>query len=83
VNGIEGPMMYDVGQRVTNPADPNFNCVNVSARRPISVFRYRDSRAMAAISSRAGFLEPGFRLLKDFKLTERFKLQVRAEAFNF
>ena len=29
VNGVEGPVMYNASQRITNPADPNFNCVNV------------------------------------------------------
>ncbi len=83
VNGIEGPMMYDVGQRVTNPADPNFNCVNVIGSQTYFCIPLPGQQGNGRnIVQGPDFWNLDSGLLKDFKLTERFKLQVRAEAFN-
>lgn len=83
VNGIEGPVMFNAGQLITNPADPNFNCVNVTGTQTFFCIPLPGQQG----NGRNIFKGPNFwnldsGLLKDFTLTERFKLQFRAEAFN-
>ena len=59
---------------VTAFRDPNF-------QRPSNVFRY-GSMGRNAVRG-PGFQKADLALFKDFKLTERFMLQFKAEAFNF
>lgn len=83
VNGIEGPVMYNVGQRITNPADPNFNCVNVIGTQTFFCIPPPGQQGNGRnIVQGPDFWNLDSGLLKDFSLTERFKLQFRAEAFN-
>jgi hypothetical protein len=83
VNGVEGPVLYNAGQLITNPSDPNFNCVNVIGSQTFFCIPQPGQQG----NGRNIFRGPNFwnldsGLLKDFTLTERFKLQFRAEAFN-
>ena len=83
VNGIEGPVMYNAGQRITNPADPNFNCVNVIGTQTYFCIPPPGQQGNGRnIVQGPNFWNLDSGLLKDFGLTERFKLQFRAEAFN-
>ena len=83
VDGIEGPVMYNVSQRITNPADPNFNCVNVIGTQTFFCIPPPGQQGNGRnIVQGPNFWNLDSGLLKDFSLTERFKLQFRAEAFN-
>ncbi len=83
VNGVEGPVLYNVGQLITNPADPNFNCVNVTGTQTFFCIPPPGQNGNGRnIVQGPNFWNLDSGLLKDFGLTERFKLQFRAEAFN-
>ena len=83
VNGIEGPVMYHAGKRITNSADPNFNCVNVIGTQTFFCIPLPGQQGNGRnIVQGPDFWNLDSGLLKDFGLTERFKLQFRAEAFN-
>ena len=83
VPGIKGPVEYNVGDLITNPADPNYNCRNVIGTQTFFCIPPPGQNG----SGRNNVQGPDFwdldsGLLKDFSLTERFKLQFRAEFFN-
>ena len=83
VNGVEGPVMYNVGQLITNPADPNFNCVNVTGTQTFFCIPPPGQNGNGRnIVQGPNFWNLDSGLLKEFGLTERFKLQFRAEVFN-
>jgi len=83
VNGIEGPVMYNVGQLITNPADPNFNCVNVTGTQTFFCIPPPGQQGNGRnIVQGPNFWNLDSGLLKNFGLTERVKLQFRAEFFN-
>ncbi len=83
VNGVEGPVMYNVGQLITNPADPNYNCVNVTGTQTFFCIPPPGQNGNGRnIVQGPSFWNLDSGLLKDFGITERFKLQLRAEVFN-
>ena len=83
VSGVEGPAMYNVGQLITNPADPNFNCVNVTGIQTFFCIPPPGQNGNGRnIVQGPNFWNLDSGLLKDFGITERFKLQFRAEVFN-
>jgi len=83
VNGVEGPVMYNATQRITNPADPNFNCVNVIGTQTYFCIPLPGQNGNGRnIVQGPSFWNLDSGLLKDFGITERFKLQFRAEFFN-
>jgi hypothetical protein len=83
VNGVEGPVMYNVGQLITNPADPNFNCVNVTGTQTFFCIPPPGQQGNGRnIVQGPNFWNLDSSLLKNFGLTERFKIQFRAEVFN-
>ncbi|HTF24480.1 MAG TPA: TonB-dependent receptor [Candidatus Limnocylindria bacterium] len=83
VSGVEGPAMYNVGQLITNPADPNFNCVNVTGTQTFFCIPPPGQNGNGRnIVQGPNFWNLDSGLLKDFGITERFKLQFRAEVFN-
>jgi len=83
VSGVEGPAMYNVGQLITNPADPNFNCVNVTRTQTFFCIPPPGQNGNGRnIVQGPNFWNLDSGLLKDFGITERFKLQFRAEVFN-
>jgi hypothetical protein len=83
VSGVEGPVMYNAGQRITNPVDPNFNCVNVIGTQTYFCIPPPGQQGNGRnIVQGPNFWNLDSGLLKDFGLTERFRLQFRAEVFN-
>src|SRR6266404_5766978 len=83
VNGVEGPVMYNAGQRIQNPADPNFNCVSVISTQTYFCIPPPGQQGNGRnIVQGPNFWNLDSGLLKDFGITERFKLQFRAEVFN-
>src|SRR5467141_24903 len=83
VNGVEGPVMYNATQRITNPADPNFNCVNVIGTQTYFCIPLPGQNGNGRnIVQGPSFWNLDSGVLKDFGITERFKLQFRAEFFN-
>lgn len=83
VNGVEGPVMYNVGQLITNPADPNYNCVSVTGTQTFFCIPPPGQQGNGRnIVQGPNFWNLDSGLLKDFGLTERIKLQFRAEVFN-
>jgi len=75
--------MYHAGKRITNPADPNFNCVNVIGTQTFFCIPLPGQQGNGRnIVKGPDFWNLDSGLLKNFGLTERFKLQFRAEAFN-
>ena len=84
VPGIEGPVLYQTGGFITAPLnDPHLNCQNITGTQTYFCIpppgRNGNGRNRAQ-GPNYWNLDSG--LLKDFKLTERFNLQFRAEAFN-
>jgi len=83
VSGVEGPAMYNVGQLITNPAEPNFNCVNVTGTQAFFCIPPPGQNGNGRnIVQGPNFWNLDSGLLKDFGITERLKLQFRAEVFN-
>lgn len=83
VNGIKGPVMYNASSLITNAADPHYDCVQISSGRTYFCIPPPGSVGSSRNLARApSFWNIDAGLLKDFVLTERFKLQFRAEAFN-
>ncbi len=87
--GVDGPVVYNVGPLINNPADPNRGCKNVLTPdgRPTSTFFCLPAPGQFGNSGRNSVYGPGFwnvdiGILKNFNVTERIKFQVRMEMFN-
>jgi carboxypeptidase family protein/TonB-dependent receptor-like protein len=80
---VQGPVMFNTGPLITNPADPHFNCVNVTNTQTFLCIpppgQVGSGRNLAQGPSFWNF-DAG--LSKNIKATERFNLQLRVEAFN-
>jgi hypothetical protein len=83
VPGATGPGTYNVGPLITNPSDPHYNCRNVVGTQTFFCIpppgQVGSGRNLA---QGPGFWNLDAGLSKNFKLTERFNLQMRAEFFN-
>jgi hypothetical protein len=83
VPGVTGPSLYNTGALITNPADPHYDCRNV-----IGTQTFFCIPPPGQIGSGRNLVQgPGFwdldaGLSKNVKMTERFNLQLRMEAFN-
>ncbi len=80
---VQGPVMYNIGPLITNPADPHFNCANVTGTQTFLCIPPPGQIG----SGRNNVQGPHFwdldaGLSKNIKMTERFNLQLRAEFFN-
>jgi hypothetical protein len=81
--GVQGPSMYNTGNLITTPGDPHYNCRNVIGTQtffcippPGQVGSGRN------LVQGPGFWDLDAGVSKNIKLTERFNLQLRVEAFN-
>src|SRR5262249_4452384 len=83
VSGVEGPVLYNAGGLITDPKDSHFNCNQVVGTQTffcIPLPGQQGSGRNTAQGPNFWNLDSG--LFKNFKLTERFNLQFRAEVFN-
>ncbi len=83
VPGILGPVLYQTGGFVTDRTSPDLNCqvfANGETKICIPAAGQQGSGRNAVRGPNFWNLDSG--LLKTFDLTERFKLQFRAEIFN-
>jgi hypothetical protein len=80
---VQGQVMYNLGPLITNQADPHFNCANVIGSQTFLCIP-----PPGQIGSGRNLVQgPNFwnldaGLSKNIKMTERFNLQLRFEAFN-
>lgn len=83
VTGIRGPVFYETGPLITAATDPNFNCKNVLGTQTFFCIPLAGSNGGGRNTVQGpNFWNLDSGLLKNFDLTERFKLQFRAEFFN-
>ena len=80
---VIGPVMYNTGPLITDPADPHYNCVNVIGTQTFFCIPPPGQNG----SGRNTVQGPSFwnldsGITKNIKLTERFNMQLRAEFFN-
>lgn len=87
--GVDGPVVYNIGPRITNPADPNYNCRNVldPQGNGTSTFFCIPGPGENANTGRNAVYGPGFwnadiGILKRFSVTERIGVQFRTEFYN-
>src|SRR5712691_10218911 len=81
-NGIRGPVMFPAGPFISNPADPNFNCVQATTQTFFCIPPPGQNGAGRNLFQGPNFWNLDSGLLKNIGMTERFKLQIRAEFFN-
>src|SRR5262249_35002113 len=80
---VQGPVMFNTGPLITNPADPHFNCVNVIGTQTFfCIPRPGQAGSGRNLAQGPNFWNLDAGLTKSFKLTERFNLQMRAVFFN-
>jgi hypothetical protein len=81
--GVQGPSMYNAAPLITNPTDPHFNCRNLVGTQTFFCIpppgQVGSGRNLA---QGPGFWDFDGGLSKNIKMTERFNLQLRMEAFN-
>jgi hypothetical protein len=89
VDGIPGPSVYNLGPRITNSADPNFNCRNVLTPdgSATSTFFCIPGPGQHGNTGRNAVRGPGYwntdiGILKTFPITESINVQFRTEMFN-
>lgn len=83
VPGVVGPVLYNVGNLITNPADPHFNCRNVTGTQTFFCVPGPGQNGSGRnLAQGPNFWNLDSGLAKIFNMTERFKLQFRAEFFN-
>lgn len=83
VPGIQGPVVFNVGDRIVDPADPNYNCRQVLGTQSYFCIPAPGQFGM----SRNAVPGPGYwnmdmGIIKRLDLTERVNLQFRTEFFN-
>src|SRR5262249_22628826 len=83
-SGVTGPVLYQTGGFINAPlTDPHLNCQNVTGTQTFFCIPppgQNGSGRNRVVGPHFWNLDSG--LAKNFDLTERFKLQFRAEAFN-
>ncbi|HXN21546.1 MAG TPA: TonB-dependent receptor [Candidatus Dormibacteraeota bacterium] len=82
VNGVEGPVVYEAGA-LTKITDPNPNCVSITGTQTSFCIPLPGQNGNGRnIAQGPNFWNLDSGLLKNFGVTERIKLQFRAEFFN-
>ena len=83
VPGIKGPVLYNASSLITNFSDPHYDCVQISGGQTFFCIPPPGSVGSGRNLARApSFWNLDSGLLKNFSVTERIKMQFRAEAFN-
>jgi carboxypeptidase family protein/TonB-dependent receptor-like protein len=83
VSGITGPVLYNAGKLITDPADPHFNCRNVIGTQTFFCVPPPGQNGSGRnLAQGPNFWNLDSGLSKIFKMTERFNMQFRAEVFN-
>jgi Carboxypeptidase regulatory-like domain/TonB dependent receptor len=83
VPGVEGPVFYNTGPLITNPADPHYNCKNVIGTQTFFCIPLAGQPGSGRnIVQGPNFWDLDSGVSKNIKLTERFNMQLRAEFFN-
>jgi len=83
LNGVEGPVFYNTGQLITNPADPHFDCKNVIGTQTFFCIPPAGQPGSGRnIVNGPHFWDLDAGVSKNIKMTERFNLQLRMEVFN-
>ncbi len=80
---VTGPVVYNVGQRITDPTDPNFDCHQVVGTQTFFCIPPPGQSGWGRnIAQGPSFWNFDVGILKNFSLTERLKLQFRSEFYN-
>jgi hypothetical protein len=96
ISDVDGPVVYNVDDLITDPTDPNFNCRPVlgpndtasgSNISPLGSYFCIPAPGQHGATGRNSVYGPGFwnvdiGILKNFNVTERVKFQFRTEMFN-
>jgi hypothetical protein len=87
--GVQGPVVYNVGPRISVGTDPNFNCRNVLQPDGTATGTFFCIPAPGQLGNTGrnsvygpGYWNVDFGILKDFRVTESIKVQFRTEMFN-
>ena len=82
-SSVKGPVLFNTGDLITDPNDPNYNCRNVTGTQTFFCIPLPGQNgSLRNIVQGPHFWNLDSGLLKDFSITERFTLQFRAEVFN-
>jgi hypothetical protein len=80
---VVGPVFYNTGPLITNPADPHYNCVNVIGTQTFFCIPPPGQPGSGRnLVQGPNFWNLDAGLSKHVKMTERFSLQLRLEVFN-
>jgi hypothetical protein len=81
--GVLGPSMYNAGPLITNPADPNYDCRNITGTQTFFCIPPAGQVGSGRnLAQGPNFWNFDAGITKSIKVTERFGLQLRMEAFN-
>ncbi len=80
---VAGPVLYNTSALITNPADPHFNCVNLTGTQTFFCIPPPGQNGSGRnLAQGPNFWNLDSGLSKIVKFTERFNMQIRAEFFN-
>jgi len=89
ISRATGPVLFNLGDLIDIPTDPNFNCRNVLDAQGGSTTSYFCIPAPGSngnlgrnVFNAPNFVNVDLGIMKNFNVTERWKIQFRAEFFN-